>query len=137
MPSLYKGSDCFVLPTRGEGWCRPCVEAMSMALPTIVTDWSGPSEFLTPKNSYPLKIEGMDEILDGAFRGHKWARPDVNHLQELMIEVYSHRDEAVQRGVKAREDMVTKYCPMCVANIVATELQQLHRISTGTAHDEL
>ena len=31
----------FVLPTRGEGWCLPAVEAMSMALPVIVTNFSG------------------------------------------------------------------------------------------------
>jgi len=27
---LYKAADAFVLPSRGEGWGRPHVEAMSM-----------------------------------------------------------------------------------------------------------
>jgi glycosyltransferase involved in cell wall biosynthesis len=27
MPMLYKSVDCFVLPSRGEGWGRPHVEA--------------------------------------------------------------------------------------------------------------
>ncbi len=35
MPSLYKSVDCFVLPSRGEGWGRPQVEAMAMGLPLI------------------------------------------------------------------------------------------------------
>lgn len=35
MPRLYKAADAFVLPSRGEGWGRPHVEAMSMALPVI------------------------------------------------------------------------------------------------------
>ncbi|CAN6223989.1 unnamed protein product [Urochloa humidicola] len=30
LPSLYKAADAFVLPTRGEGWGRPVVEAMAM-----------------------------------------------------------------------------------------------------------
>ena len=30
MPSLYKNFDVFVLPTRGEGWGLPVVEAMAM-----------------------------------------------------------------------------------------------------------
>ena len=30
---LYAAADAFVLPSRGEGWGRPHVEAMSMALP--------------------------------------------------------------------------------------------------------
>ena len=30
---LYEAADAFVLPSRGEGWGRPHVEAMAMALP--------------------------------------------------------------------------------------------------------
>ena len=41
LPRLYKGADAFVLPSRGEGWGRPHIEAMSMGLPTIATNWSG------------------------------------------------------------------------------------------------
>ena len=43
--SLYAAADCFVLPSRGEGWGRPHVEAMSMGLPVIATNWSGPTAF--------------------------------------------------------------------------------------------
>jgi len=32
---LFQQSDCFVLPTHGEGWGLPIVEAMSMQLPVI------------------------------------------------------------------------------------------------------
>lgn len=41
MPSLYKSADCFVLPTHGEGWGLPTMEAMAMGLPTITTNWGG------------------------------------------------------------------------------------------------
>lgn len=54
--SLYKSSGAFVLSSHGEGWGRPVVEAMSMEMPVIVTDWSGPSEYLTEENSFPLPI---------------------------------------------------------------------------------
>jgi glycosyltransferase involved in cell wall biosynthesis len=30
MPRLYKNFDAFVLPTRGEGWGLPIIEAMAM-----------------------------------------------------------------------------------------------------------
>ena len=42
---LYQVSDAFVLPTRGEGWGRPIVEAMSMEIPVIVTNWGGSSKW--------------------------------------------------------------------------------------------
>lgn len=57
LPSLYKSCGAFVLPTRGEGFGRPIVEAMSMSLPVIVTNWSGPTQFMTELNSYPLQYE--------------------------------------------------------------------------------
>ncbi|KAL2549037.1 UDP-Glycosyltransferase superfamily protein [Forsythia ovata] len=41
LPRLYKAADAFVLPSRGEGWGRPLVEAMAMSLPVIATNWSG------------------------------------------------------------------------------------------------
>lgn len=39
LPHLYAAADAFVLPSRGEGWGRPHVEAMSMGLPIIATNW--------------------------------------------------------------------------------------------------
>lgn len=43
--------------TDGLGWGLPIVEAMSMELPVITTNWSGPTEYLTEENSFPLAIE--------------------------------------------------------------------------------
>lgn len=77
MPGVYASVDCFVLPSRGEGWGRPHVEAMSMGLPVIATHWSGPSEFLNEENGYPLRHESLEPIPEGPFKGHKWAKPDV------------------------------------------------------------
>lgn len=109
MPRLYKKADAVVLPTRGEGWGRPHTEAMAMGLPLIATNWSGPTAFMTSENSYPLRIDGLVPIMDGPFRGHRWAEPSVSHLQELMRRVYNEKDERQSRGAQAREDMVTKF----------------------------
>ena len=56
----YAAASAFVLPTRGEGWGLPCVEAMAMALPVIATNFSGPTAYLTERNGYPLPVEGVD-----------------------------------------------------------------------------
>lgn len=39
-PGYYKAMDAFVLPSRGEGWGRPHVEAMSMALVSCMYGYS-------------------------------------------------------------------------------------------------
>jgi glycosyltransferase involved in cell wall biosynthesis len=124
LPSLYKAADAFVLPTRGEGWGRPVVEAMAMALPVIVTNWSGPTEYLTEENGYPLAVDRLTEVTEGPFKGHLCAEPSVDHLRALMRHVFGDREEARSRGKKAREDMMERFSPEIVARIVADKIQQ-------------
>uniref|UniRef100_A0A7S0H1M3 A-kinase anchor protein 7-like phosphoesterase domain-containing protein n=1 Tax=Amorphochlora amoebiformis TaxID=1561963 RepID=A0A7S0H1M3_9EUKA len=130
MPCLYREMDAFVLPSRGEGWGRPHVEAMSMGLPVIATNWSGPTEFMTPLNSYPLKINSLVSVKNGPFRGHKWADPSVSHLRELMRHVFEHPGEAKKKGLQARKDMEENYCMECLNRVVGKRLAHIgHLIS--------
>ncbi|KAL1549680.1 hypothetical protein AAHA92_17755 [Salvia divinorum] len=125
LPRLYKAADAFVLPSRGEGWGRPVVEAMAMELPVIATNWSGPTEYLTEQNSYPLPFDRMSEVQDGPFKGHLWAEPSVDQLRFLMRRVVSNRDEAKAKGVQARVDMKGRFSPEIVAEEVLTHLQEI------------
>ncbi|XP_030488591.2 uncharacterized protein LOC115705396 [Cannabis sativa] len=125
LPRLYKAADAFVLPSRGEGWGRPIVEAMAMSLPVIATNWSGPTEFLTEENSYPLAFDRMNEVTEGPFRGHLWAEPSVSELRVLIRHVMNNMDEAKARGKKAREDMIRRFSPEIVANILADAIQNI------------
>lgn len=131
-PRFYKAGDAFVLPTRGEGWGRPHVEAMSMGLPVISTNWSGITAYLDESVGYPLAVdrlvpvEGGDEIA-WWFKGLKWAEPSVEHLRELMRRVYENRDEAAEKGAAARRRMMEEYSPEALATVV---VEQLLRIET-------
>jgi glycosyltransferase involved in cell wall biosynthesis len=126
LPRLYKAADTFVLPTRGEGWGRPVVEAMAMELPVIVTNWSGPTEYLTVDNGYPLDVDRLTEVTEGPFKGHLCAEPSVDHLRALMRHVVGDSEEARSRGRKARRDMMERFSPEIVARIVADQIQQAH-----------
>ncbi|KAG3034326.1 hypothetical protein JG687_00001021 [Phytophthora cactorum] len=142
MPSLYKAANAFVLPSRGEGWGRPHVEAMAMERPVIATFWSGTTEYMTEKNSYPLKIDGLIEITDGAFRGHMWADPSVEHLKELLLRIKEHPKEAVAKGKQARKDMVDKYSPEIIGEIVLGHISRIlehvaAQEEAAAAHEEL
>jgi glycosyltransferase involved in cell wall biosynthesis len=126
MPSFYAGADSFVLPSRGEGWGRPHIEAASSGLPVIATNWSGPTEFLNENNSFPLRIEPeLEEITEGAFSGHFWAKPSVEHLKERMREVYSEPERAREKGRQAQRDMRHKYCLKCVADLLLEEFDEI------------
>ena len=54
------------------------------------TAWSGPSEFLSDNNSYPLKYE--ERVIteqSSPFVGHSMAEPSVDHLTRLLRQVWA------------------------------------------------
>jgi len=57
MRDLYHLSHCFVLPTKGEGFGLPTLEAIASGLPVITTYFSGQSSYLKDIRGlfYPLK----------------------------------------------------------------------------------
>lgn len=106
---LYDASDAFVLPTRGEGWGLPIVEAMAMGLPTIATNFSGPTAYLTTRTGYPVAYKL--NVFDGT------AEPDGHDLQRKMREVFKHRSSAAAVGA-AGQTFVRKH--FSSENVAAT-----------------
>ncbi|GAX75338.1 hypothetical protein CEUSTIGMA_g2783.t1 [Chlamydomonas eustigma] len=120
-PKLYKGADAWVLPTRGEGWGRPQMEAMAMELPVISTNWSGLTAFLNEQTGYPIAVDKLVEAKpDGPsffayFTGTKWAEPSVTHLRKLMRQVVDNRAEGKAKGKAARQYLKDHFSPEAVA----------------------
>lgn len=96
-----------------------------MGLPIIATNWSGSTEFMNEKNSFPLPIDGLELVGEGPFASHLWATPSISHLQRLMRLVYTERNMAVSRGKRAQEDMRRMYNPAVVANTIVDRLREI------------
>jgi glycosyltransferase involved in cell wall biosynthesis len=112
MAQLYATADAFVLPSRGEAYGRPYLEAMACRLPVIATNWSGQLDFLNHQNSYLIDSRLApvpSEVEIEYYRGQCWAEPSVDHLRQIMREVYSHPDEARKRAERGREDVLHNY----------------------------
>lgn len=127
MPTLYRSADCFVIPTRGEGWGMPILEAMACGLPTIATNWSSQVDFFNDLNGYPVDVKNL--IMANAkcpyYDGFKWANPSEEHLIDRMRFVYYHQEEAERKGKMASEEVRTKWTWQKAAEKIIKRLDEV------------
>lgn len=98
LPSLYTMADCFVLPTRGEGWGLPLFEALACGIPVITTGYGAPNEVLRDKKGKPLPgVHFLDytEVMATDpyvyMEGKKWAEPSLPQLMQEMRYQFENR----------------------------------------------
>ncbi|KAI8475933.1 MAG: hypothetical protein J3K34DRAFT_517089 [Monoraphidium minutum] len=138
-PRLYLGADAVVLPTRGEGWGRPQMEAMALGRPLITTNWSGPTAYLSEEVAYPLDIDGLTPAAEDMnatdpdsfniwFAGQRWAKPSAAHLKQLMRRVVERPDEAAARGAAARALLLGRFTPDVLAARLRAEVERIHAV---------
>lgn len=118
MDKIFSYVNCFVFPSRGEGWGSPPLEYMATGGPCILTNWSGMTEYIDEDICYPLRVEELTKIPRNTgdypigFFGQdvgSWAQPSSEHLVELMEHVYTHYTEALEKGRNAYEVVREKY----------------------------
>ncbi len=112
-PQLYASADAFVLPTRGEGWGRPYMEALACGRPVIATRWGGQMDFLNDENADLVELEGLRstgaDIDLEIFAGHRWAEPSVDHLRQLMRRAVSDPGSSAIKAAHGLADMREKW----------------------------
>mmetsp|Transcript_26008 Transcript_26008/g.73000 ORF Transcript_26008/g.73000 Transcript_26008/m.73000 type:complete len:299 (-) Transcript_26008:321-1217(-) len=134
---LYQVGDAFVLPTHGEGWGLPLVEAMASGLPTIATGWGGQMDFMSKSNSWPLDYTlapapvqegfGLMQSLDDS---PQWADVDEAGLRGAMWEVTRGSPDVRMRVAQACKDIHSRFSPETVAASVDALVAQLHDTMT-------
>jgi hypothetical protein len=127
MLRLYKTADAFVMPTHGEGWGLPIVEAMMMERPTIATDYSGIREYLTPEVGFPIRTKGLESAMGRGFEHWmEWASVDLRHLKHLMRKVTSMTvAERHTVGRRARQHIMGKFSRRAIADQIKGRLEHL------------
>lgn len=97
--------DCYVHPSRAEAIGISIVEAAGLGIPVITTNYSAPAEYLKGEPGAWLiecdevEVQQHDDRFYhyDEYRG-EWGNPDVEHLKELMRELYETRNGDIRQA---------------------------------------
>ncbi len=94
MAEMYRSANCFLFPSKGEGWGLPLIEAISCGVPYIATNYSGQTEYLKYCNQLYSNVKFSKELIQDEFFLHfnkfeknkavTWAKPEVKDLATKM-----------------------------------------------------
>jgi len=101
---LLASADCFVFPSRGEGFGMTPLEAMATGLPTIVPNAHGITEYFNDAFMYEAKVGEECPALYSRYKGQdvgKMVVCDVDQLAQQMRYIYEHEEEALVKGKAA------------------------------------
>lgn len=115
MRELYWYHDCLLAPSRGEGSGLTPRDAMSTAMPVILTDWSGLTEIADERYNWPVGVEDFEPVPNdcSSYRGGitgggdigNMARPSVPDIRAAMRQIHEDKAEARRRGLEAADWM--------------------------------
>lgn len=114
LPILYNMSNCFILPSRGEGFGLPYCEAGACEIPVIATRCGGQLDFLNDDNSFLVDIDGYSvgnqeiRCLSSYYEDAPFAvigENGVNQMKEHMQFIVNNYGEAKVRAGKLRKNL--------------------------------
>lgn len=125
--SLMNVCDCYVSLHRSEGFGLSIAEAMALRKPVIATNYSGNTDFMNEKNSFPIPYKLVSLKRDyGPYRkGNVWAEPNEREAAKCMRLIYEAREVAARKGMFAQRDIVIRFSPDAVGRLVARRLHHL------------
>jgi len=100
---------CGVFPTKAEGWGLPILESMALGKPTIVTNYSGVTEYANENNAilldyYTIPVDGL--FFQRADKDYgMWALPNTNTLRKKMREVYENYSHYQEKFLTSSVDV--------------------------------
>ena len=125
--SLIKVCDCFVSLHRAEGFGLGPAEAMSLAKPAIITNWSGSVDYMTPDNSIAIDYELVKLGQDyGPYKAHQhWAEPDLDQASHWMKKLVADPSLGPRLGHQAQQTILSLYSPSTVGLQIRARLEQI------------
>lgn len=109
---VYNYANAFLMPSMGEGFCLPLVEALSTGLPCIYTSWGGPQDYMGDYG-YPVDVLMLPVRIKERFMPEndlrvfmtKAAYATPPSIIKQMETIYNNYEDALEKAKKGA-DMV-------------------------------
>lgn len=104
---LINKCDCYISLHHSEGFGLTLAEAMALGKPVIATNYSGNTEFMNNENSFLVEtviqpVENVDNHFD---ENTIWGNPIESNCIDKIIEVFSNKELALQKGNLAKQNI--------------------------------
>jgi len=124
---LIRASNAFVSLHRSEGFGRGPAEAMLLGCPTILTGYSGTSDFSTAECAYVVDYE-LVPVVPGEYpgvEGQRWANANVAMAARHMRHIHERPDEARRIGELGRAQVMRLLDPHVIGQKMRGALSEL------------
>lgn len=110
---IYRAAHCLVMPSQGEGWGLPMLEAQALGIPVITTRWSGQLDFLDEATAWFVSHEFRVVInsRQDPFRAAVADSVDLATVMSRVVERYPLALKKAARGARrAHATLTWRHC---------------------------
>ena len=128
--SLLTNIDCYVSLHRSEGFGLGPAEAMCLGKATIITNWSGSTDFMPPDNCMAIdyRLVELERAYGPYRRGQRWAEPDIEQAVEAMRTLVANPELGTEAGLRAQQTIRESFSPSAVGKLMRARLESIGRI---------
>ncbi len=125
--SLMNVCDAYVSLHRSEGFGLTLAEAMILRKPVIATDYSGNTDFMNEKNSFPVPYTLIPLTRDyGPYKkGNVWANPNIREAAKRMRLLASEKEIALKKAMEGQRYVISNLNSGVVGKKIEERLEEI------------
>lgn len=124
---LYDICDAYISLHKAEGFGRTIAEAMLLKKPTIVSNYSGNTDFCTNETSFLVdgKLEKIAPYAYPFWQSNRWFSPDLDSAARQMLQCVSQPDTRSSKVEKAHRLISESFSNQAVSKKIDDRLKSL------------
>ena len=130
LPRFMISVNCYVSSTLGEGFGICGLQAMSLKIPVVITDYSGCQDYANKNTATLIEPSGyiLHKNMDGIpqFRNKKWAFVEVKRIRESMRYVLNNNDIIKRKAENAYNYVMENFNYKVVENNFSEMIKDIY-----------